>query len=380
MLIRRCTLLGVGPMSINCVNAAIELSNEYEIPLMLIASRRQIDSTEFGGGYVHNWATSEFADYVTRYDKKGMIYLARDHGGPWQNTAEIEKKLSLRKAMESAKLSYKADIDAGFQILHIDPSIDIYGTPDQDEILDRLFELYEYCWMYSQRADRQILFEIGTDEQSGTTNRLEELEYTLSEMRKFCHRSAIPLPLFVVIQNGTKVMETRNIGSFDLPLRMANEIPAEIQVPKMIELCARFNIYIKVHNTDYLSDEALQWHPRLGIHAANVAPEYGVAETKAMIAILEENGLNWLVDRFIRIAYDSKKWTKWMLPDTKATDREKAVIAGHYVFSDPECIKLKAEAKESLVRKGLDLDDFLKAQIKKSIVRYLINFRLLRSV
>ena len=47
---RRCTLLGVGPMSLNCVDAAIELANENEIPLLLIASRRQIDSEEFGGG------------------------------------------------------------------------------------------------------------------------------------------------------------------------------------------------------------------------------------------------------------------------------------------------------------------------------------------
>ena len=47
---RKCTLLGIGPMSVNCVNAAIELANEEEVPLMLIASRRQIDSDKFGGG------------------------------------------------------------------------------------------------------------------------------------------------------------------------------------------------------------------------------------------------------------------------------------------------------------------------------------------
>lgn len=64
----RCTLLGVGPMSINCVNAAIELANEYDTPLMLIASRRQIDSEKFNGGYVNNWTTSEFANYVKLKD------------------------------------------------------------------------------------------------------------------------------------------------------------------------------------------------------------------------------------------------------------------------------------------------------------------------
>lgn len=367
-------------MSVNCVNAAIELSNDHNIPFMLIASRRQIDSEEFGGGYVNNWTTSLFADYVTKYDKKGMIYLCRDHGGPWQNTVEIDKKLGFRKAMESAKDSYKADIDAGFQIIHIDPSIDIYGKPDKDEILDRIFELYEYCWTYSQRTDKQILFEIGTDEQSGRTNKLEELEYVLSEVNKFCRKNAMPLPFFVVIQNGTKVLEIRNVGSFDLPVRVADEVPPEIQIPKMIELCKQFNVYIKVHNTDYLSDESLQWHPRLGIHAANVAPEFGVTETKALIGMLEEHNLNQYAEQFMQIAYNSKKWIKWMLPDTKATDREKAIIAGHYVFSSPEYINLKNEVKATLLRKGLDLDIFLKDQIKKSILRYLVNFRLLRAL
>ena len=74
-----CTLLGAGPMSINCVDAAVELANEYAIPLMLIASRRQIDSEQFNGGYVNNWTTSEFANYVRNKDKGANIILSRDH-------------------------------------------------------------------------------------------------------------------------------------------------------------------------------------------------------------------------------------------------------------------------------------------------------------
>ena len=89
---RNCTLLGVGPMSKNCIDAAIELAKEYCTPLMLIASRRQIDSEQFGGGYVENWTTKQFADYVIYKDTQKNIILARDHGGPWQNELEISKK------------------------------------------------------------------------------------------------------------------------------------------------------------------------------------------------------------------------------------------------------------------------------------------------
>lgn len=377
---RHCTLLGVGPMSLNCVNAAIELSNDHEVPIMLIASRRQIDSEQFGGGYVNNWTTEEFARYVTEKDKKGKILLARDHGGPWQNNQEKEKKLSLRSAMDSAKASYQADIEAGFQILHIDPSVDIHGKPDVDEILDRVFDLYDYCWTESQKLRKEVIFEVGTEEQSGSTNTQEELDYTLNEINKFCRKNHTSPPAFVVIQCGTRVMEMRNVGSFDSPIRVANEIPAEIQLPKMIEICNRHGIFMKEHNTDYLSDEALQWHPRLGIHAANVAPEFGVAESKALVEILEFNQLGKLAERFLSLAYKSRKWDKWMLEGTNATDRDRALIAGHYVFATQECLEIKAEAASALSKKQIDLEAHIKQKVKQSILRYLRNFRLVRSV
>ena len=59
-------MLGIGPMSQNCIDATIDISDRFEIPIQLIASRRQIDSEEFGSGYVNNWSTSDFSDYVNK--------------------------------------------------------------------------------------------------------------------------------------------------------------------------------------------------------------------------------------------------------------------------------------------------------------------------
>ena len=173
-------------------------------------------------------------------------------------------------------------------------------------------------------------------------------------------------------------METRNVGSFDMYVRVADEIAPEIQVPKMVELCNRFGIYMKAHNTDYLSDESLKWYPRLGIHSANIAPEYGVAETKAFLSILEENRYDELANRFLKVAYDSGKWKKWMISNTKATDRDRSIIAGHYIFATKEFNEIKEEAKKRLLGKKIDLDESLKNQVKASIFRYLKNFRLVR--
>ena len=76
-------------MSLNVVDSAIEIANEKKVPLMMIASRRQIDSEEFGGGYVNNWSTKSFADYVKKRTKKNFIILSRE----WMAYGKIIKKL-----------------------------------------------------------------------------------------------------------------------------------------------------------------------------------------------------------------------------------------------------------------------------------------------
>ena len=369
---RNCTLLGVGPMSKNCIDATIELANEYCTPLMLIASRRQIDSEQFGGGYVENWTTEQFADYVRYKDTQKNIILARDHGGPWQNELEISNKLNLNDAMQSAKESYRADIDAGFQMLHIDPSVDIHANPNIDQVLERVYELYEFCWTYSQQKKQDVIFEIGTEEQNGSNNTQEELEYTLECMRKFCKSNKLPYPSFIVIQSGTRVMEMRNVGSFDSPIRVANELPPEIQIPRMISICNHYKIFMKEHNADYLSTDSLKWQPRLGIHAANIAPEFGVAESKAFIDLMENSNQNILLEEFLRISYDSKKWEKWMINATSASDKDKAIISGHYIFSTAECLELKNQARFHIK----DLDTQLKNKVKESVFRYMKAFNL----
>jgi hypothetical protein len=376
---KKSTLLAVGPMSKNCVDATIEMSNSYKVPIILIASRRQIDSAAFGGGYVNEWDTSTFSKYVKKKDKNNLIFLARDHGGPWQNNVEKQKKYNLKDAMSSAKESFKCDIDSGFKFIHIDTSMSLNGSENnKKKCMDRLFEFYEFCHVYAKKKKKDIFFEIGTEEQSGTTNTKEELEETLNKTINFCNKNKFKKPTFVVIQSGTRVMEMKNVGSFDLPFRVKNEVPAEIQVPQMINICKKYNILMKEHNTDYLSNEALSWHPKLGIHAANVAPEFGVIETRAIIKIVDELRLKNLKERLLNISLNSGKWKKWMIKDSGASDYDKSLIAGHYVFSNPEFTELKDILRKTLKKKkNLDLDTHLKNEIKKTLFRYLQNFKII---
>jgi len=376
---KKSTLLNIGPMSKNVVDVAIRISDKHNLPLTLIASRRQIDSNEFFGGYVNNWNTKSFSDYVKLKSKKKKIFLARDHGGPWQNNLEVNNKLDLKDAMESAKRSFKCDIDSGFDFLHLDTSIDPSSKKINNvELFDRLFELYEYCYVYSKSKKKKIDFEIGTEEQSGSTNTPDELDYNLRTINKFCSKNKITKPTFVVVQAGTKVMEMKNVGSFEKFVRPKNETPVEIQLPKMLEICENNNLMMKEHNTDYLTDDSLSWHPKIGIHAANVAPEFGVVETKAAIYLMKKLKLRKLLNKFLEISYNSLKWQKWMLKNSKANQLEKCIISGHYVFSSNEVIeifkKLNLECKKKL---QISSNKFIQDQISKAIFRYLINFNLL---
>ena len=109
----------------------------------------------------------------------------------------------------------------------------------------------------------------------------------------------------------TKVIETENIGSFESPIRIKKEIAPEIQIFKALELCEKYGVWMKEHNADYLSNDSLKWHPRIGIHAVNVAPEFGITETRTLIDILKKSNLNKELS-FYEISYKSGKWKKWM--------------------------------------------------------------------
>ena len=371
---KNCTLLGIGPMSKNCVDATIELSSEYNVPLFLIPSRRQIETESIGSGYSNNWTTEAFSEYVKQRDIRKNIILARDHGGPWQNSDDAKKQLSLRDAMISTKKSYEQDIEAGFQFIHIAPSEDISSIPSTDQILKRIFELYEFCYNLAIKKDKEINFEISVGKDSDASHSIEELEYLFTQINNFCDENKFKKPTFFAIRIGTEVKEDRNAGDFEDIVHLDPLSPKRKQISDIIDLCNQNNFMMKHHNTDYLSDDALGLHPKLGIHAANVAPEFGIIESKALIQLLNDKELNSELDNFISLAYNSKKWEKWLVPNSSLTKNQKAIVAGHYVFSTSEFFEIKNRITQKL---NLDLDDYLKNSIKQGIKRYMKLFNLI---
>ena len=149
---KSATLLGIGPMSRNCVQAALELSNDDDYPVMFIASRNQVDKDEFGGGYVNGWDQFRFAQAVEEVAKEinysNDYYLCRDHGGPWQRDKERDDHIPEEEAMRIGKESYIADIEAGFDLLMIDPTKDPFvrgKVIPLETVISRTVDLIAFC-------------------------------------------------------------------------------------------------------------------------------------------------------------------------------------------------------------------------------------------
>ena len=164
------TLLGIGPMSPNLLQASFEIARDYDFPLMFIASRNQVDADALGGGYVNGWDQKRFNEDIRKVANEvgfdGLYYLCRDHGGPWQRDNERNAHLPEEEAMKLARQSYLADIENGFDLLMIDPTKDpfeIGKVIPLDVVLSRTVDLIAYC--EEERKKRglpEIGYEVGT--------------------------------------------------------------------------------------------------------------------------------------------------------------------------------------------------------------------------
>ena len=368
LISRRITLLGAGPMSKFSVDAIIELSNFYDLPIALIPSRRQIECKELGGGYVENWSTEEFAKYVRLNDKGCNVLLSRDHCGPWQ-LEQLNKDGShktLKDEMDLVKISIEADVRSGFDLIHLDPSLGFKHGLNKDEVREIVYELISFC---ESKKTSEILYEIGTEEQVYSS--AEDVESELNTILRDLEIKKLPTPIFYVQQTGTKVIERRNVGNFDNPLDSKGYLPASFNLPRVTRLCELNGVWLKEHNADYMSNEALQWHPRFGIHAANVAPEFGYIETQTIIDLANLTSSEDLVKVMVEKVNSFGKWKKWMLEDSDSSQFEKMLIAGHYHFSENWHIEWRSELRRRLKKIDIDLDQYVYFEVKKSINRYL---------
>lgn len=379
------TMLGIGPMSRPLIKATLELAKEKDFPIMLIASRNQVDSDEFGHGYVRDWDQDRFVSDVIEVQKEigfdGLCYLCRDHGGPWQRDEERKAKLPVEEAMARCIRSYKHDIEAGFDLLHIDPTKDpefSMGTVPFELVIDRTVEIIEELEKFrKEKGLQEIGYEAGTEETNGGLTSVDAFSDFIDTLVARLEEKGIKTPEFVVGQTGTLTRLTENVGNF-------NRENAAL----LSQNSAKHGVGVKEHNGDYLCDKILLEHPVLDITAMNVAPEFGTVETRAYLELckVEDECVaaekhSHLAEEMSLYAVKSERWRKWMVGDiAKATVEEVLKdapltaqitdICGHYTYEIPTVKEKINQMLTNLKEVGIDGEGYVNYMLKNSIDRY----------
>lgn len=281
------TLLCIGPVSELVVRAAVMACKETDYPLVFICSRGQVD---FRIGYLNGRMTPrDFTDLVADIGGRtftGQRYICRDHGGPWQREEELNYDVCT--AMEMAKRSFRADIKAAFDYIHIDPTK--YPLPHTtDDICTWTVDLIEYCEQV--RADlgfKQLEYEIGAENITGGVTSESTLREFLDKTIGALDKKRLPRPTCVVAQTGTLVKYNRNVGRFDIEA-----------AAKLVNVASEYDLFFKEHNADFLSTEDLRLRPQLGIAAVNIAPEFGHLQMRAYLQMEEDRNVHYLRDALI---------------------------------------------------------------------------------
>jgi hypothetical protein len=306
MNIKTMPKLFLGPMSLNLVKAVINLST-HSVPIGLIPSRRQI---EFDGGYVNNWTTKDFSNFIKQ--KNSSIILQRDHGGAKQG-----------KINDDGRESYRIDCESNFDLIHVDPWKNSTSIADAVEKTIQDLEFIHSC-------NDTIRFEIGT-EQGIYPYSTEELDYFISSVYKELKFEIKNKISFLVIQTGTKTVSNENIGVYE-PSKMID----------MANICNKNNLYSKEHNGDYLSRYEIEDRFSKNLNGLNIAPELGLNESTYILNELKKKKLNSQIDDWYNLCIESGKWKKWIKYEKEKEEIEKIIsITGHYTFSSDEFEKIK---------------------------------------
>lgn len=306
----------LGPMSKNIVDTVVEYSNAFNLPFTFIPSRRQV---EYNGGYVNNWTTKEFVNYVKTKGK--YISVERDHGGPGQGTN-----------MDDGIVSFKEDCKY-MDVIHIDTW---KKYQDYESGLNETIKALNYCY----NENPNLYFEISTEEGIRRFD-VDELEKFILDLQKQIKPEIYKRIKYFVVQCGTGLLEASNIGHYE-----------KDRLKKMIELCKKYGFISKEHNGDWVSIDLMREKFDLGLNCINVAPELGQIETKAILKEIKKvtniKERKELFENFFQVCLNSKKWVKWVSKDFKPEEnKEKLInICGHYVFSNDEFLKIKNKLKD----------------------------------
>jgi len=378
------TLLAVCPNSAAVLEAAVKVAARCHTPMLFAATLNQVDRD---GGYT-GWTPAHFVQemrqFAVRYGCTSPLYPCLDHGGPWLKDRHTLEKLPLEQAMHEVKLSLTACLEAGYALLHIDPTVDrtlpAGRAPEVPVVVARTVELIEHAERERKaRGLPPVAYEVGTEEVHGGlvdfanfTAFLDQLEDALAA-RNLAHA----WPTFVVAQVGT-----------DLHTTFFDVAAAE----RLTEIVRPTGALLKGHYTDWVENPAD--YPATGMGGANVGPEFTAVEFDALEE-LEQRERRLCANRRLPPSHfmttleaavvASNRWQKWLQPDevgraffdlSAARRRWLAQTGARYVWTASAVQQARRTLYEHLSLVAPDPHASVVAAVARSIEHYVDAFNL----
>jgi tagatose-1,6-bisphosphate aldolase non-catalytic subunit AgaZ/GatZ len=374
----RHTLLAVCPISKPIAQAALRAAQEANAPLLYAATLNQVDRD---GGYT-DWTPSSFAAFVEQETERLEIdipvILGLDHGGPWKKDAHVLQNLSYSETLAAVKRSLVACIEAGYELLHLDPTVDRRLPPHTpvpvDDIVTRTVELLAFAEATRRDLGRDpIAYEVGTEEVGGGLQSEERFRTFLNRLDEALQSHSLPAPCFVVGDVGT-TLDTAHFNRV-----RARRLTAEAE--------ANLGALLKGHYTDAVAD--LSAYPLSGMGGANVGPGLSATKVRALqdLVQLEQNlDADSHFSEALRTAVvNSDRWRKWLRPaeeglpfDALSPDRQDWLIetGSRYVWSHPD-VQAARDTLYEHVAPYRDARAFVRWRIKTDVLRYVHAFNLI---
>jgi D-tagatose-1,6-bisphosphate aldolase subunit GatZ/KbaZ len=380
------TLLAACPNSVSVIRAALRAAKRNNGPIKFAATLNQVDGDK---GYT-GFTQADFVRYIEieceKINFEGPVIIAIDHGGPWLKDKQTIEKWSLQDAMDGVKKSFEEALIAGYDLIHVDPTVDIYLNENQnisiEVVVSRTIELIKHIEEFREKNNiAPISYEVGTEEVHGglaDENTFDAFLHLLKDGLKAVNLPGI-WPCFIVGKVGTDL----HTATFDPGV-------ASILTQKV----KPYGSLIKGHYTDSVSNP--EEYPLSGMGAANVGPEFTISEYEALIE-LEKIECELYVNKRIAIksniqellwasVIESDRWRKWLSKNEKGLafdqlepERQEWLISTgcRYIWQKPEVVVARYLLYDNLNSNGFKAEEIVLSRIERDIDRYYQNFNLI---
>ena len=380
------TIFAACPNSPTVIRASLRAAKRNNAPIYFAATLNQIDCD---GGYTG--MTQEAFTRTVRFETErvnftGPVIVAIDHGGPWLKDKQRTEKWSTEDAMNGVKKSFEAAVLAGYDLIHVDPTVDI-NVP-KGEIIDihvvaaRTVDLISHVEKFrKEKGLPAISYEVGTEEVHGGLADETTFDTFIDELQKGLIGAGLPdvWPCFIVGKVGT-----------DLDTTVFDPVVARRLTAKVRPLGS----YIKGHYTDDVANP--EEYPLCGMGAANVGPEFTMSEYRALCELeqlekkLEAEGkvavLSNMRNTLLAEVHDSHRWEKWLHEDELGKDlgeltpeRQDWIIATccRYIWQQPRTLAARGFLYDNLGRLGIDAEEVVLGRIERDMDKYFRAFNLI---